>query len=47
MQPENSNSLAVHAISHASVTGNAVAEILDVEGALKTRREETSKRCHK
>jgi hypothetical protein len=43
---ENRNSLAVHAIGHPSMTRNAVAKILDVEGALETRREKTSKWCH-
>jgi hypothetical protein len=43
---EIKNSLAVHAIGHPSMTRDAVAKILYVEGALETRCEESSKRCH-
>lgn len=38
--------LAVHAIGHPSMTRDAVAKILDVEGTLETRRKETSEWRH-
>lgn len=34
--------LAVHAVGHASVAGDTVAEVLDVEGAFETRGEEAA-----
>ena len=34
--------LAVHAVGHAAVAGDAVAEVLDVEGALEARGEEAA-----
>ena len=36
MKGEISNVLAIHSISHSSVSGDAVTEILDVEGTLKS-----------
>lgn len=38
-----SHLLAVHAIGHATMAGDAVAKVLDIEGALETRGEETAK----
>lgn len=34
--------LAVHAVSHATVAGDAVPEVLDVESTLETGREEAT-----
>ncbi len=34
--------LAVHAVSHAAVAGNGVAEVLNLEAALEARREEAA-----
>jgi len=34
--------LAIHSISHSPVSGDAVTEILDVEGTLKSRSEKTT-----
>ena len=39
------NVLAVHSISHTTVSGNAVAEVLDIESSLETTGEEASKGC--
>ena len=36
------DALAVHAVRHASVAGDAVAEVLDVEGALEAGGEEAA-----
>lgn len=40
---EAHDELAVHAVSHASVSGNGVAKVLDLEGALEARGEEAAK----
>lgn len=37
--------LAVHAVRHATVTGNAVTKVLDLESALETGCEEATERC--
>ncbi len=39
---EAHNELAVHAVSDSTVTGDRVAEILDLESALETRCEEAT-----
>lgn len=39
---ESHDELAVHAICHASVAGDRVAKILDVEGTFEARGEETT-----
>lgn len=39
---ETHDELAVHTVGNTAVTGDGVAEILDLEGALQTRGEETS-----
>lgn len=39
--------LAVHTVRHASMSGNAVAKVLDIECSLETRCEETSERSDK
>ena len=36
--------LAVHTISHAAVSGNAVAEVLDIKCTLEAGREEAAER---
>lgn len=36
--------LAVHAVSHPTVTGDGVAKVLDLEGTLQARSEETTER---
>lgn len=36
--------LTVHAIRHAAMTGNTVAEIFNLEGALQSRCKETAER---
>ena len=38
--------LAVHAVGHAAMPGDAVAEILDIERALESRSEEAAKWCN-
>lgn len=40
---ETHDELTIHAVSDASVSGNGVTEILDLECALKSRSEETAK----
>jgi uncharacterized protein YcfL len=39
--------LAVHSVGHSTVARNTVTEVLDVESALETRREEPSEWSHK
>lgn len=43
---EAHDELAVHTVSHAAVTRNGVAKVLDVEGALEARGEEAAERCN-
>lgn len=38
--------LAIHTIRHATMSRNAVTEVLDVECAFKPRSKETSKRSN-
>ena len=40
---ETHDELAVHTVGDTAVTGNRVTKILDLESALQTRGEETSK----
>ena len=42
-----SHVLAVHSVSHAAVPRDRVSKVLDVEGSLETRGEETSERREK
>ena len=37
--------LAVHTVGHTAMTGDRVTEVLDVERALETGREETTEGC--
>ena len=41
---ENSDVLAVHTVRHTAVSRDAVAKVLDVEGALEARGEEAAER---
>lgn len=43
---EAHDELAIHSISHASVAGNRVAKVLDLECSLKTGSKETAERSN-
>jgi hypothetical protein len=38
--------LAIHAVSHASVTGDTIPKVLDIKGTLESRCEEASEGCN-
>ena len=46
IHPSKPDSLAVHAVGHTTVSGNAVSEVLDVEGALEAGGKEPAERRH-